>query len=242
MPWLINNSTKCKYWTYSYDQKLLNIISNHYKKFSSKPLKLKAHNPCKNNYTIEHEFSDLSSNRFIDSFHQNSLKKLFYKIKNHYSTGHDVIITIDSKSNLNTRGFNKIKKKVKNKDKKFIDEIKDIIDYTKNDLKFFNFDDNTTIDDVKNFLNNLKKDGVSVTYSVSNSVGYYTITSLETAGSYVADYYTGEYNTIKAACGDIDNGDDFLLCVAEILLACIKEPDPECDYILLSYLAMLLIV
>ena len=114
MSWLINNSTKCKYWSYNYDKELLNLINNHYKKFSSKSLKLKNNDPCKNNYTLEYDFSHFSDEEYINIHNPNKLKKLGKKIKKHFGNEHFVYVissVINNKSN--TRFFNKIKKKSK---------------------------------------------------------------------------------------------------------------------------------
>ena len=101
MPWLINNSTGCKYWTYSYDQKLLNLINNHHKKYSSKSLKIKKHQAC-NSYIIDYNMSHFTDEEFNNlKNNKNTLKKI---IKQHLGNNHIVKIYYKT-SNLNTRGF-----------------------------------------------------------------------------------------------------------------------------------------
>ena len=99
MPWLINNSTGCKYWSYSHDQKLIKKIHNHHKQHTTKKLKHLHSHICNNHYSVFFDASHFTDEEFNNS--KNNIKNLQKKIQNHFGNNHN--IKINYINNENTR-------------------------------------------------------------------------------------------------------------------------------------------
>ena len=230
MPYLINNSTKCKYWTYSYDQKLLNLINNHHKKLSSKPFKITKHIPCKNKYTIKYDFSKSSHNEYVTKIiHPRNITKLSKKIKNYYGKGHIVEITINSNGNLNgnlnTRGIINTGRNIVHSVSTGTSTASTICNSTTftentgacdvvNDSNTVvgaiswtiteTFDRNSTKSEIVNKILELYQKGVSITLIVTDVVSFYAVklNDVKVATFYV-NTYVEAYNNIMNECHGI---------------------------------------
>ena len=100
MPWLINNSTGCKYWTYNHDQKLIKKIHNHHKQHTTKKLKHKNSQICNNHYILYFDMSHFTDEEFNNSKNnKNNLEKI---IKQHLGNNHKIKLYYKTR-NLNTR-------------------------------------------------------------------------------------------------------------------------------------------
>ena len=107
MPWLINNSTGCKYWSYSHDQKLIKKIHNHHKQHTTKKLKHKNSQICNNHYILYFDMSHFTDEEFNNS--KNDIKNLQKKIQNHFGNNHNVKVKYFN--NKNTRSSKLSRKK-----------------------------------------------------------------------------------------------------------------------------------
>ena len=109
MPWLINNSAGCKYWSYSHDQKLIKKIHNHHKQYTTKKLKHLHSQVYNNQYTLYFDASHFTDEEFNNS--KNNIENLQKKIQNHFGNNHNV--KVNYINNENTRSSKLSRKKCK---------------------------------------------------------------------------------------------------------------------------------
>ena len=84
MPWLINNSSGCKYYQYDLSDytHLIKIVNNHHKKHTNNKVNLHSSNLCGNVHIIKFKINNLNINEHNNIVNnKNELKK---KLEKHF--------------------------------------------------------------------------------------------------------------------------------------------------------------